>query len=177
MRHEHITHSLTCCLFPTIWFSGLRPLTKSRRWNEMGRYCAEMTASILFCAAYLSPAKALNLCNKTLNLHNVQPKISKLVVKVRWGCSYDPKGKTEVLKREAISPLRDTVTQGTSWVQTATVPTPGPCSKYLTLLLKLLYCYFATWDIIFSGQLRYLTNFFHLWNKPDVIFSWILKGV
>lgn len=74
------------------------------------------------------PSQALNLCTKALKPHNIQPQQSNQVVNERWGCSYNPKGKTEVLK-EAISPLHDTVSQWPSWVQTATIPTLWHCSK------------------------------------------------
>lgn len=151
---EHVTCPCSTWFFPTICLPQPGPLAMSRRCKERGRYCAEVTgASILVCAAYCSPRKALNFCNKALNLHNVQPKNSKHVVKDRWGCSYNPKGKNEVLKGKVISPLHDTVSQWPSWVQTVTVPTPGPSSKYLTLLFTMQRSYFVTGDIIFAGQL------------------------
>lgn len=74
------------------------------------------------------PSQALNLCTKALKSHNIRPQQSYQVVNERWGCSYNPKGKTEVLK-EAISPLHDTASQWPSQVQTATIPTLWHCSK------------------------------------------------
>lgn len=75
-----------CLLLDLLVFSQQSVFQNLNHWHrvERGRYCAEVPrASILVCAARHSPAKALNPSKKALNLHSVQPKISKHVVKVK----------------------------------------------------------------------------------------------